>query len=422
MIQELFLYDDISMLSVEIENAFLKGDRLIGIGQFDSAIIYLNDLKKYYNDPLEHILIEIEIAWCLENKETFEESQEEFLRLLESVLLISDTKYSKTDIQKLIILIYHGLATVDARLENIESAFLWAQKALVESIVLKDEFLIASSNYYLSFVHFYISQLDKIFDLLDKSIQVIRDSLDKKLLGKILMLYGNAYQMTGDLDTSLKFFTEVQELYEELSDFRNLSTCLNNMSIVYRHKGEYQISLRLLKKVEIMTEDQGRWHLSYHVIDNITEILLVTGEIAEARLVAQKLVQLARNHHLQSLIGKSLGILAQIEQHTNLDVARDLFEEAIILLQSTEVERDLIDCVNRYLKFLIKVEDYDNALFLLNKYEKIIEDKQLNLFRSDFLLARGLIESNQNLNLGLAKDHYQKSLENATSAQLFSIR
>lgn len=410
------------MLSIELENALLKSDRLIGQGQFDSAIIYLDHLKEYYPDPLEKILIEIDIAWCLESKENFEESQEEFLRLLESTLLLSDTKYSKDTIQKTVIKIYHGLTTVDARLENIESAFLWAQKSLVESIVIKDNFLISASNYYLALVHFYISQYDKIFILLDKSIGFIRESADRKLLGKTLILYGIAYEMTGDLDTSLKFFTEVRKLYEDLGDFRNLSTCLNNMSVVYRYKGEYQISLRLLKKVEIMTEDQGRWHLSYHVLDNITEILLLTGEIAEARITAQKLVQLARNNHLQSLIGKALGILAQIEQHTNLDVARDLFEEAIILLQTTEVEMDLLDCVNRYLKFLIKVEDYENALFILNKYEKIIEDKQLNVYRSDFLLAKGLIESNQNLNLGLANEYYQKSLKNANSAQLLSIK
>ena len=67
------------MVTIELDNAILKGYRLVGIGQFDSAIIYLNNLKDYFIDPLEKIFVEIEIAWCLENKGEYEESQEVFL-------------------------------------------------------------------------------------------------------------------------------------------------------------------------------------------------------------------------------------------------------------------------------------------------------------------------------------------------------
>ena len=408
------------MLAIELDNAILKGERLVSAGQFDSAIIYLNNLVEYFSDPLEKIFVEIEIGWCLENKGDFEESQEHFLKILEQTLLLHETKYNQFDIQKAIITTYHGLTRVDTRLENIESAFLWAQKSIVESVVTKDKYLIASSNYYLALVHYYLGQFDKIFELLDQSINIIREASDQKMIGKILLLYGIAYQMIGDLDTSLKYFHETLKIYEDLNDYGNISTCLNNMAVVYRLKGEYQISLRLLKKVEVIAEDQGKSLLAYHVVDNITEILLLTGEINLARQSAQKLVQMARGCHLQTLIGRALGVLAQIEQYTNLEVARDLFEEAIILLQTSEIEVDLIDCVNRYLKFLIKVEDYDIAFDLLNKYDKIIEEKQLFLYKSDFLLVRGLIESNKNFNLGLASDYYQKSLENANSSQLFS--
>lgn len=408
------------MASIELDNALLKVDRLNGAGQFDSAIIYLNNLKEYFSDPLDKIFVEIEIGWILENKGDFEESQELFLKILEQTLLLTETKYDQSYVQKAIIFTYHGLTRVDTRLENIESAFLWAQKSIVDSVVTKDEYLIATSNYYLALVHYYIGQFDKIFELLDQSIKVIREASDQKMLGKILLLYGIAYKMIGELDTSLKYYHETLEIYETLNDYGNISTCLNNMAVVYRLKGEYQISLRLLKKVEVIAEDQGKSLLAYHVVDNITEILLLTGEISLARESAQKLVQMARDNHLQTYIGKALGILAQIEQYTNLEVARDLFEEAIILLQTSEIEVDLIECVDRYLKFLIKVEDYDNASDLLKKYEKIIEEKQLFLYKSDFLLVRGLIESNKNFNLGLASEYYQKSLENANSSQLFS--
>jgi tetratricopeptide (TPR) repeat protein len=410
------------MPTLELEDAIAKGVFLLRMGQFDNTIIYFNQIKEYFKDPLEKILIEIEISWCLENKGNYQESQEEFLRILESSLLLTETKYSNLMIQKTIILIYHGLARVDTRLENIESAFIWAQKALVESVITKDEFLIAKSNYYLALVQYYIGQFDKIFDLLDKSFDVIKNSTDFRLQGKTLLLYGIAYQMTGELDASLKYYNETLAFYENLNDITNISTCLNNMSVVYRLKGEYQISLRLLKKVEVLAEDQGRWLLAYHVVDNITEISLLTGEINAARESAKKLVQMARDNHFQTLIGKALGILAQIEQHNNLQIARDLFEEAIILLESSEVEIDLIECVNRYLKFLVKVEDYDIAIDLLEKYEKIIEEKRFFLYKSDFLLLRGLIERNKNLNFGLARNFYLLSLENANESQLYSSK
>ena len=413
---------DSKTLTAELEHAISKGDRLLGIGEYDSAIIYFNHLKNYFKDPLEINIIDIEIAWCYEGKGQYQEAQEEFLGLLENLILLTDTKYDHTDVQKTIVSTYHGLTRVDTRLENIESAFIWAQKAVVESIVIKDPILIASSNYYLALVHYFTGQFDSIFELLDKSIDVIKDSSDQNMLGKMLMLYAIAYQMTGDLDASIKFFDQALKIFENLFDFGNMSTCLNNMAVVYRFKGEYQISLRLLKKVEVIAEDQGRWLVAYHVVDNITEILLLTGEISAARQSAQKLVQMARENHYQNLIGKALGIQAQIEQHTNLQVAKDMFEEAIILLQSTEIEVDLIECVNRYLKFLIKIEDYDNALQFLNKYDKIIEEKQYYLYKSDFLLNRGLIESNKNLNLGLAYEYYKKSLDNANISQMFSSK
>lgn len=414
------------MFTIELDNAILKGDILLTAGQFDSAIIYFNNLRDYFKDPLEKIVVEIEIAWCLENKGNYQESQEEFLRLLEKTLLLNETNsesnYESKFFQKAVIMIYHGLARVDTRLENIESAFLWAQKAVVESVVAKDSYLIAVSNYYLALVHYFVGQFDKIFQLLDNSINVIRESTNQKMLGNILSLYAIAYQMVGNLDSSLKFFDEALKVYQAINAYSNISVCLNNMSIVYRLKGEYQISLRLLKKVEVIAEDQGNTILEYHVVDNITEILLLTGEINAARESAEKLVRMARENHFQNLIGRALGVLAQIEQHTNLQVARDLFEESIILLQTSEIEIDLIDSVNRYLKFLIKVEDFDNALELVTKYEKIIEDRQFFLYKSDFLLIRGLIESNKNLNLGLAREYYQKSLDNSNASQLYASK
>ena len=410
------------MFTVELDNALLKGYRLIGAAQFDSAIIYFNQLKDHFKDPLEKIIVDLEIAWSLEQKGNYEESQEEFLRILENLLLLSETKYDKSYVEKTVILTYQGLTTIDTRLENIESAFLWAQKAVVESVITKDKYLIATSNYYLALVHYYTGQFDKIFELLDQSVEVIKKTSDQRVYGSVLQLYGISYQMNGDLDTSLKYYNECLTFYENLGDLGNISKCLNNMSIVYRLKGEYQISLRLLKKVEVMAEDQGRSLIGYHVVDNITEILLLTGEINAARESAKKLVQMARDNHYQNFIGKALGILAQIEQHTNLQIAKDLFDEAIILLQTSEIELDLIECVNRYLKFLIKIEDFDNTLYLLNKYEKIIDDRQLFLYKSDFLLIRGLIESNQNFNLGLAKNFYQQSLENANNSQLYTSK
>ena len=119
---------------------------------------------------------------------------------MENLILLTDTKYNQTDVQKTIVSTYHGLTRVDTRLENIESAFIWAQKAVVESIVIKDPILIASSNYYLALVHYFTGQFDSIFELLDKSIDVIKDSSDQNMLGKMLMLYAVANQMTGDLD------------------------------------------------------------------------------------------------------------------------------------------------------------------------------------------------------------------------------
>ena len=410
------------MSNSDFENTLEKGRKLHGIGHYDQAIEFYNSLISHYDNPIYSILIELEICWCMEAKGLFVETQNKLLNLLESIILIQDNSKSIL-VFKTLIKIYQALAFIDTRLENIDSSFLWAQKALVESHNIKDPYLIATSKYYSALAHFHNGNFERVFELLNDAIVVIKEqSNETRMYAKILNFFGLVYQMSSELDLSLKYYNETLLIYENLHDIGNIPTTLNNMSIVYRLKGEFNISLRLLKKAEILSEEQGRWLLVWHVLDNITEIQLQTGEIFEAKNSAQKLVSIARDHHLQNLIGRSLGLLAQIEQHNNYIVAKDLFEEALELLLSSEIELDLIDLISRYTKFLIKIEDFDLATKLLNKYESIVIRNSINLYKADFLLIRGLIERNNELNLGLAKKYYQQALEIADESQLYLLK
>lgn len=403
------------MLDPVLESILEQGMELQGLAQHDLALVHYSKHINYYKDNfLFYLYIDIEYAWCLEAKGDFEESNEKFLQLLENAIVISDDS-DDILIKRAIINIYHGLSLIENRLENIESSFLWSQKSLVESLGINDKVLIAKSNYYLALSHYYSGKLDRVFQLLQESLPHLQDIKHRRIYGKVLNLLAVAYQLTGSLDLSLDFFNQALRIYEDLHDITQIPLVLNNMSVNYKLKGEYTISLRLLKKVEWMEID---WLLLYHVLDNIAEIQLFTGELSEARKTAQNLVHLARDHHLQNLIGKAIGLLAYIEQYNDLLTARAFFEEAIELLSTSEIEMDLYVVVNRYTRFLIRIKDYELVEKLLNKYEKVLDEKSITIHNADIKLTRGLYEREKNINLGLAKQYYLEGLRLANEKQL----
>jgi tetratricopeptide (TPR) repeat protein len=406
------------LIDPKLESIIDKGRELQAMGQHELAQIYYDQSLEYYKDkPIYSLYINIEKAWSIEGRGYYDEAQDEFLQLLQQAIVISDSgeEDENLDARRALIQIYHGLSQVERRLENIESSFVWSQKALVEASAINDHVLIAVSKYYLARSHYYSGKLERVFQLLNESIPVLKGSDNKHLYGRVLILLANSYQMAGEFELSLQYYDESYKIFEALHDITQIPIVLNNMSVIYKFRGEYTISLRLLRKIEWMNID---WLLLYHVLDNIAEILLFTGDIGEARKTAQELVHLAREHHLQALIGRAVGLLAFIEQYNDLPTARALFEESIELLTNSEVELELFDVLSRYCRFLIKTGDYEIVEDLLDRYQKILDQKSITIYNADFKLTRGLLEREKNINLGLARELYLQGLRLARETQL----
>lgn len=406
------------MLDPKLESIIDKGREMQAMGQFELVQIYYDQSLEYYKDNILYSLfISIEKAWSIEGRGDYDEAQEEFLSLFQQVINKPELEDPQTRLiwKQALIRIYHGLSRVEQRLENIESAFLWSQKALVEASSIHDYYLIAVSKYYLALSHYYSGKLDRVFELVNESISILKGSNDQRIYGRVLILLANSYQMAGEIDLSLKYYSESYNIFEDIHDITHIPIVLNNMSVIYKYRGEYNISLRLLRKIEWMNI---KWSLLYHVLDNISEILLFTGDIKEARNTAQRLVHLAREHHLQALIGKAVGLLAFIEQYHDFQSAKALFEESIELLRNSEVELELFEVLNRYCRFLIRTGDYDEVEGLIDKYQTILDKKSITIYNADFKLTRGLLEREKNVNLGLAREHYLKGLRLARETQL----
>lgn len=416
------------MTRLYLNNHFGQGRLLQGRGEWNLAIEHYNRVLTHLDSPIDKALVETELSWCYTMMGRYDQALDRFKELYGQVQqMAKDPSLSgceRTEVGQMIVRVLHGLTEVTCRLGLLEQGFRWSQQALEQSLALDDPYLVAVSKYYVAIPHYNAGDVDQVLILLDEALDVIRATEHPRMLARTLNLKGIVSRMKGRLDEAEEAYNEALQIHENLGEYERIATILNNLSLIHRHRGSYTTSLRLLKKAEVLAEEVQSWILLYHILDNLSKLHLTLGAFDAARSSAQRLVQLARENHLQRQIGFALGALANVEQHWNTANARALFEEAMVLLEGLEVgagAKELLLVIVDYIEFLLRVEDFDLAEEYIARYEAFARERSITMHEAEFAILRGLLERGRD-NLGLAQHHLRRAAQLSQKDGYYLIR
>ena len=154
---------------------------------------------------------------------------------------------------------------------------LWAQnQGFVDSLQRVIDQSPDSTKVYLYrdlFFEYYYSDLDRAGTYAEKMVSIAQKNKDRNLVAYAKNTLGVYFSGTDNYPEALRTFQEAMEIYDQLGNQERVSAILNNLSIVYRNKGDLKKALAMqmesLKIKEDVGADEEALAASYWNIGNI---------------------------------------------------------------------------------------------------------------------------------------------------------
>ncbi|MEQ9229383.1 MAG: sensor histidine kinase, partial [Cyclobacteriaceae bacterium] len=172
----------------------------------------------------------------------FDKSREQYELLVPLAEELDDAKAWST--------YYNNVGIIYTNFAHYDSALEFYQKALNYEIQLKDSTGIAEAYNNIGVIHFYSSNVEKCLEYITKSIEVQEQSNgDYAVLLKGYNNLGAIYQhYQQDYDSAFKYYDKARQLCESLSELRDLSITLNNLSSLFQLQGDLDRAIEYAKK------------------------------------------------------------------------------------------------------------------------------------------------------------------------------
>ena len=394
-----------------------RGRQLIGQGLIRQALEFFQKALKYYgnNDKDIAIIIKIELGWLYLTIDDFFTAKKLFLQLLEEV----ESKDSP-----LIIDIYYGLSYAGVELSELEQAYSYIQQGQALAFKLNNDFRYGWGYYFLGNYYYAIAKMDLAIKSLSQCIDLIRTYEKQHELARALNLLGICLKNSGNFTKALEVYHEALTIYESLLEWKRIATLTNNISIVLMHQGEYTATYRLLKKVEFLAEEQRELSLLFEIKSHLADLLILKGELHEAKHYADYVVTITRKLDSKHKLASALGRLGDFERQLgNLENAEQYFEEAIGLLQQTDIIEANIsfELVEKYVIFLMRIGEHSKAEHYINEYEELLHKNAVLVYSPHFKVLRGLLEW-QLENRGTAIQLFNQALKEALELHVYEIQ
>lgn len=243
---------------------FNKAEELMTASSLDSATVYFNKALKIYEGNKNwksYFKCEFRITAILIRQREFDEAQNKL------VALFTESKEKFGEENDALAYAYHSLGNLFIRKQQIDSALIYYDKALVlQRKLLGEESSDVGDTYNnIGIANFYLSNYDLAISYWKKSL-----SIRKKIKGEESAVVGDsynniayAYQVKSDYDNALKYYDRSLRIREKLFGKRHkiISDSFINIGIVYFEKGEFDKALEFYtNSLSIRKEIFGEIH------------------------------------------------------------------------------------------------------------------------------------------------------------------
>lgn len=234
----------------------------------------------------------------------------------------------------------------------------------------------------------------------EEALKIATEQKDQGVMAMAYNVMGNLAIEKFQLDEALSYYNKSIRINKKLRKWDQISRNLNNMAILKSFKGEFNVSIEMLKELIENSYITGNITSRAYAMYNITEIYHMTGEKELCQnhiLQAIKLVSISKDKNLSYLFNRFLSIF-YLE---NLDYSRSrsAIQEAISIAEFTKIP-DRVALGKAILKVIDSIftqnRDHETDSLLTADYE--INDEFLPVFytiSSIYFLINGEIENYQ---------------------------
>ncbi|MFW9995344.1 MAG: tetratricopeptide repeat protein [Candidatus Odinarchaeota archaeon] len=230
---------------------------------------------------------------------------------------------------------------------------------------------------------------------------------------------GNMYELKGELDRALEYYSKSQVTFEELGNKQKIAMCYNNIGNCYHDKGEIDKAVSYYEKSLELVETIGNNLDTAVILLNLVSTSLQQDSAENAQTYLQKLKEISENGENSStnqlyLLGKALTLKtskrvvkrAEAQQifhkmaegsflHEYTVAAKKSLSELLLQELQTSGSEEILKEIKELLRQLLTIAESQNSYSLLA--ETYLLQSKIALLELDINSARQLLSQGRNI-------------------------
>jgi len=222
---------------------------------------------------------------------------------------------------------YKDKGEPDLQLKYLEQGLVLGRETANKEIIFKCLMLIG---------YYYTSQgeFNRALFHIDRSLEIAKLMQNQKIAAWSFNNLAFIYYEKGELDNCIKYIKKSYKLYKKTNNKLHFSYSLNTLGYIYIQKGEFSRALRYFERSLAIFKEIGGVFGICSVLDNLIFLTLENGDFKQAHLYFNRLKQIKKKEKNQKLVNllfrfdKAL-IYKKDPQVLNLTKAKILLEQII---------------------------------------------------------------------------------------------
>lgn len=259
----------------------------------------------------------------------------------------------------------------------------------------------------LSIYNINLSRIDSTRSYLTKARQYLTDDGTPSQVGGY---YGTTAQLNyfmGQSDSAIWYLEKCLQIYEKAADTVEITTTLNNMSVLYAERGEHFIELDLLLKVlDLRTKSRDTLRLVSTLV-NIGNCYLETGNPKMGLEYFDRVLVGAKG---KVAFLRLLGLQGRADANMLLGNHEEIEPDLLEIYSDADSPRQKAKALNGLGELELTRGNYSKALKLLLEAQSFEKEARSYLLESQTLLLIGKVEAKMQ-NYIAAKAHLLESIQ-----------
>ena len=245
---------------------------------------------------------------------------------------------------------------------------------------------------------------------LNKALEIAEDIKNEKWTGKVLMKYGNFYNITGDYEKALEYYTQSKGIFNQLNLYQNIGSVYANLGNTYEKLGRYDDAMdNLIKALSVYELDVDSLGLAKTYL-NLGLLYFRQEDYGKSMELYEKSLEIRKEIKDTAGIALIYNNMAIVNYYTgDYDNVRSYFEKAYqTYVELGHVRRQLM-ALSNLAEILNIIGQKEKAL---EKYFKVLElEKELGqkgeqantyiLIGDLYRTRKDFINAKKNLGLGI---------------------